>query len=254
MIKKINDNNTINKSNTNSNILSKNKSLINENKYSEYNDVRNDSQNDDQIDNIIFDPIIRNALEYYDKFQPKIQEILDKIEYIKIIDGVNVNDEYIFYDSNNNQILKSRIETLSLFTPENNTWRWSWSVPFIKYKNNLISRKILEYAFTLNTDSDLFLKSALINSKIIISNQYQIDIYMGLAAMLSKKPFVFKLYLNTPDESDKSDKSAESDSKGKKINNTGNIYHYKKIINNPDKKKFISVFILIIDWNPDINY
>lgn len=255
MAKKINKNNQMDVLNENlSN--SSNLNILNSQNLTEDNkNIININQHN--IDNIIFDPIIRNALEYYDKFQPKIQEFLDKIEYIKIIDGVNINDEYIFYDSNHNQILKSRIETLSLFTPENNTWRWSWSVPFIKYSNNLISRKILEYAFTLNTDSDLFLKSALINSKTIISNQYQIDIYMGLIAMLSKKPFIFRIYLNTPDEQNNNYKSDQSDNlnqpnlseKSHNKNVTENIYYYKKIINNPEKKKFISVFMLIIDWD-----
>lgn len=205
-------------------------------------DTNNESLNKNnespsQDDKLVYDPIIRNALEYYDKFQPQIQKILDQIEYIKIIDGNNINDKYVFYDRTHKIIFESRIETLSLFVPQNNTWRWSWSVPFTKFTNTYISRKILEYAFTLNSDSDLFLKSTLTNSKVIINSQYQIDIYMALAAMLSKNPFVFRLYLN-PLENDGNDE----------INNSENIYYYKKIINNPGKKNFISVFLLIIDW------
>lgn len=176
--------------------------------------------------------LIRNSLEYYDKNQQDIQKILDKIEYIKIIDGVNVNDEYIFYDSNDKQILRSRIETLSMFIPHSNTWKWSWSVPFAKYTNTLISRKILEYAFTLNTSTDLILKTTLINSNIIITNQNQIDIYLALSAMLSKKPFILRLYLYPLDKDKKN-----------------NVYYYKDVINHPDKNKFISVFSFIIDWN-----
>jgi len=184
----------------------------------------------------IIDSVLFNSLEYYDQFQPKIQKILDNIEYIKIIDGGNINDEYIFYDSNDNIIFKSRVETLSIYTPQNNTWKWSWSVPFAKFKNTLISRKILEYAFTLNSDTDLLLKSTLINSKIIISNQYQLDIYLALAAMLSKKPFILRIYLYplVDDENE---------------NKNENIYYYKKLLNHPENKNFISIFSLIIDWN-----
>ena len=194
----------------------------------------NNDKNDNKNNNMnYFNPMIKNSLEYYDSFQPQIQKILDKIEYIKVINGINVNDEYIFYDSNDKEFFKSRIEVLGMFVPQDNSWKWSWAVPFAKYQNTLISRKILEYAFTLNSVSDLHLKSILINSKLIITNKYQIDIYLALASMLSKKPFILKLYLYPPDE------GADTD-----------IIYYKRILNNSDRKKFISVYVLVIDWTP----
>lgn len=195
---------------------------------------KDDKDNKDEPYNN-FNPIVKNSLEYYDSFQIKIQQILNKIEYIKIIEGVNINDEYVFYDSNDKPFFKSRIEILGMFVPQDSTWRWSWSIPFAKYQNTLISRKILEYAFTLNSDSDLNLKSTLINSKLIINNQYQIDIYLAIAAMLSKKPFVLKLY-NYPMPN---------------TNSPDKIIYYKKIINNPDRKNFISIYLHLIDWNSD---
>lgn len=193
----------------------------------------NEKNNKPNTESNYFNPIIKNALEYYDSYQPKIQEILNKIEYIKIIDGGNINDEYIFYDSNNKPFFKSRIEQLGMFVPQDNSWKWAWAIPFAKYQNTLISRKILEYAFTLNSSTDLNLKSTLINSKLIISNQYQIDIYIALASMLSKKPFVLKLYLF--------DYWQE--------NSTEKIINYKQFLSRPDKKDFIAIYIMIIDWN-----
>ncbi len=91
----------------------------------------------------------------------------------------------------------------------------------------------MEYAFTLNASNDFILKSSLINSNIIITNQNQKDIYMALASMLSKKPFILELYLY-PFTKNKID----------------NIYYYKDIMNHPDKNNFISVYTLIIDWKP----
>jgi len=195
-------------------------------------DSNKDSDKEDEETNY-FNPIIRNSLEYYDSFQPKIQEILNKIHKIKIIDNVNINDEYVFYDIDDKPFFKSRIEQLGMFIPQDNSWKWSWAIPFAKYYNTLISRKILEYAFTLNSSTDLHLKSTLINSKLIISNQYQIDIYLALSSMLSKKPFILKYYLLTTDQ------------------NKENIIYYKKILNDPNRKKFISVYVLIIDFDPD---
>jgi len=201
----------------------------------------NYKENNDDTD--IIDPIIRNSLEYYDANQPKIQEILDKIEYIEIINNGNITDQFIFYDVNNNVILKSRYEVLSIYTPLNNIWKWSWSIPTAKSKNTFISRKILEYAFSLNSETDYLLKSILINSKINILNKNQLDIYLALSAMLSKKPFILRIYLIPFEKKDESDENSN--------NNDPNItkYFYKKIINNPEKKNYISLYTFIIDWN-----
>lgn len=203
--------------------------------------------NDKKIDKNNFDSsLIKDSLEYFDQFQPEIQNILDKIEYIKININENVNDEYIFYDSNDNIILKSRIETLAIYIPQTNTWKWSWSVPFVKYKNTLISREILKYAFTLSSENDLFLKSTLVNSKITIKNQYQLDIYLALSALLSKKPFILRFYIFPFEESNLNSNSYTNTQKNFK--NNENIYEYKKILNNPDRKNYISVFLLVVDW------
>jgi len=184
----------------------------------------------------VVDSIIKNSLEYYDSYQLKIQDILNKIDYIKVNYKNNINDEYIFYDCDDNIIFSSSVETLSIFIPQTKTWKWSWSIPFSKYKNTLISREILKYAFTLNPENDLFLKSTLVNSKIIIKNNYQLDIYIALSSMLSKKPFILKLYLVPWEE--------------KYINNknTEYIYYYKKIHNEPNINKYISVFLIIVDY------
>lgn len=195
--------------------------------------MKKNFDNNDDIN--YFNPIVRNSLEYYDHHQPQIQKILDKIEYIKVIDGINVNDEYIFFDSNDEEFFRSRIETLGMFVPQDNTWKWSWAIPFAKYHNTLITRKILDYAFTLDPSTDLHLKSTLTSSKLIITNQYQIDIYLALSSMLSKKPFILKLYLYPFWEENAVEK----------------IINYKKIINDPDKKKFIAIYIILIDWNND---
>lgn len=205
----------------------------NDNNDNNANNANNDNGIKSNSDINYFNPIVKNSLEYYDSYQPKIQSILNKIEYIEIINGNNINDEYIFYDSDNNPFFKSRIEQLGMFVPQDNSWKWSWSIPFAKFQNTLISRKILEYAFTLNSSTDLNLKSTLISSKLIILNQYQIDIYLALASMLSKKPFILKLYLYPPFDKDDHEK----------------IIYYKKILSQPDKKKFIAVYIMLIDWN-----
>jgi len=207
-------------------------------------DLNNDNQNTNIKKNNLIDPIIKSALEYYDQYQPKIQKILDKLEYIEIINNGNVTDQFIFYDSDNNIILKSKFEVLSIYVPQNNLWKWSWSLPTASAKNTFISRKILDYAFTLTSNNDYMLKSTLINSKITINNTNQLDIYIALSAMLSKTPFVFKIYLIPIKINESSENQKRNNDK------KGNFYYYKKIINNEERHNYISLYSLIIDWNP----
>lgn len=245
------DKKNINKNNTNININ------INKNKITNKDDLTLKKSE------YITDSIIKSSLEYFDNYQPDIQNILNKINYIKIIDRNNVNDEYVFYDSNDKKIFSSKIETLSIYIPQTKTWKWSWSIPFAKYKNTLISREILNYAFTLNSENDLFLKSTLVNSKIIIKNEYQLDIYLAISALLSKKPFILRIYLlpweeygtdkNNPDNTTNNTNNSTDNTDNTDNNDNDNetneyIYHYKKIHENPETKNYISVFLLIVDW------
>lgn len=206
-----------------------------------YNDKNNNDNDNIQDDNNqinysynLIDPIIRNSLEYYDRFQPKIQKILNEIEYLEQINNNNVTDEFIFYNKNDDVIFKSKYEILSFYLPDQNIWKWSWSIPTADPINTFISRKILEYAFTLHQRKDYLIKSTLINSNIKIFNQMQLDIYVAISAMISKKPFILKLYLVRSEKK-----------KNKKY------YYYRKIIDSPKKDKYISFYILILDWNQD---
>ena len=212
-------------------------------------DLLSDNNDDNIIINYypeVIDSIIKNSLEYYDYFQPEIQKIINNIEYIEFKTNSNITDELIFYDLNNNVILKSKYEILSIFNPQVNVWKWSWSLPSIKKKNSIITRKILEYAFTLDPETDYLLKSTLINSNINILNNNQLDIYLGLSAKLSKKPFIFRFY-NIPHENKKDENNIND------RNVSDNIYYYKKIINNPKKHNFMSIYAIILDWNSENN-
>jgi hypothetical protein len=202
--------------------------------------------------------LIKNSLEYYDNCQPFIQKLINKINYIKIITRNDINDEFIFYDDDNKQIFRSKIETISIFIPHSKTWKWAWSNPFSKYKNTLISREILNYALTLNSENDLFLKLILLNSKIIIKNDYQLDIYLAIFAFLSKKPFIMRIYLTSLNDNISSDNTNDdieknSDDHDNNLNDndhyTEYIYEYKKILQNPKSYNSISLFIIIVDWS-----
>jgi hypothetical protein len=140
------------------------------------------------------DSTIRDSLEYYDKNREKYDVFFNKIKYLKFVDNNNLIDNIIFYDSNKKVLLESSYEILGIYLPKSKLWKWSWSIPTIHKKYTYISRKILEYAFNLDYITELPLKSDLINSKIKIMNDLQLDIHIALSSYLGKKPVIFKFY------------------------------------------------------------
>lgn len=182
----------------------------------------------------IIDDIIQTSLEYYDSNQPKIIKIIEKIHYIKFKNNQNITDEIIFYDKNKKEIFKSSYEILAAYVPNQQIWKWAWSLPTLPKKNNFISRKILEYALNLDHEKDYLLKSTLINSKIKIINDLQLDIYTALSANLSRKPFIFKLYY-APIPTTNEDKDDQ-------------FYPYKEINDDPDNSKYMVFYLFILDY------
>ena len=175
---------------------------------------------------------IKNALEYYDEHQVKINKIIDKIAHIKWKPGTDESsgiNEISFYDNNKKLLLSSAYEFMGMFMPDINTWKWAWAIPSLYKNNTYISRKILSYAFDLDFKNDYLLRSELINSTIKIYDTIQLDIHTAIAANLSKTPFIYK-YVVIPTE---------------------NIDGYHSVSNNIDEnvyKNYMVMYLFILDY------
>jgi hypothetical protein len=174
---------------------------------------------------------IRSALEYYDNHQLEIIELLKKIEYIKFINNAPSTNQIIFFDSDKKILLESNYESLGFYFQTSNIWRWAWSMPTLSKNDTLISRKILNYAFDLEPTKEYILRSALINSKILIKNNLQLDINIALSSYLIKKPFIFKLPIGFND------------------NSKDDYISYKNIFTHKSYDKFIISYLYILDYN-----
>ncbi len=172
---------------------------------------------------------IKSALEYYDSNQEKVNEIINKTAYLKKQDNQNITDEIFFYDKNKKLIYKSAFELIAVYMPSMSTWKWAWSLPTAKKKSTFFSRKILEYAFNLDEEKEFLLRSTLINSKIKIDNNLQLDIYLSLTAKLSKKPFILKTF-NAPIELD------------------DGYFPFKEINEDPNNENYMIYYLLILDF------
>jgi hypothetical protein len=191
-------------------------------------------------DNILkIDSTIRDALDFYDKNREKFSAFFNKVKYVKFVNNNNIIDDIIFYDDDKNILLESSYEILGVYLPKSNFWKWSWSIPTVHKKYTYISRKILEYAFNLDHNNELSLRSELINSKIKIVNDLQLDIHIALSSYIGKQPLIFKFYnkFNDNDIIDNSD---------------GDLYTYISE-NNDDDENYMIMYLFILDYE-NINF
>jgi hypothetical protein len=177
------------------------------------------------------DKIIRNSMEYYDKNKEKTDILKSKLRYIKFSYKDYLNDKILFYDKNKELILESKIQLLSIYYPKNNIWKWSWSIPSAHKNSTFLVRKILDYAFDLNNESEFMLKYLLLNSQIKIINDLQLDINLALSSYISKIPFIFE-YNMIPVSANEDD-----------------LIDYKDdILNSPYLPGSMSAYFLILDY------
>jgi hypothetical protein len=135
---------------------------------------------------------IKTIIEYYDNCTIQVNNFLEKVRYIKFINGEFTNS-IIFMDENNKELLTSKIEMLGYLT-NSNIWSWSWSHPRIENKYTNISRNFLNYALSLIHSEHLFMKNTFINSKVVFhNNNNQFDIFLALLAYKCKTNMIFSM-------------------------------------------------------------
>ncbi len=134
------------------------------------------------------------AFKYYDNQQ---------LEYDIYINNSNYNIKEI-----NNTIIISPIdnikpivtynyEILGILDNQTHVWIWSWLVP--DFNNNVVnlSKDLLFYGLKLepssNTDIHSYLKIQLLNSRILIENDIELDIHLSLISYLIKDKILFIL-------------------------------------------------------------
>lgn len=153
-------------------------------------------------------PIVQKSLEYYDKYQEKYAHIFNKKLKVSILYKYSdiERDEIIFHDENGKEVLRSTYELVGIYSIEQKLWIWAWAAPFRKnltYK----SRKILNYGLDLDAKDHSYLKSSILTSRSKVSSRLQLEIYMAMAAYLTKIPVIYEyttdnitevLFLNKP--------------------------------------------------------
>ena len=143
--------------------------------------------------------IINDAFNYYDGNNELYRSIKKKIKYAKVLQNDKNSNEidcirYTFYDENRQELFSSRIEILSKYYSQINTWIWGWSLSTVEKSATKIIRKVFQYGTDIDIRNDnisnILLKSELLTSRFKITDQVQIDMHCAIASYLAKKPFI----------------------------------------------------------------
>jgi hypothetical protein len=150
-----------------------------------------------EIDNL--NELIIKSLENFD------ENILKYDKYFH--NEVNINhetNEIKFFDDNNKNNYQNDFEILGLFDNTNNIWIWGWAI-YINNNQIKIVKDLLNYGLKIepglhSSVEYSFIKSLLVNSRILIENDIELNINLGIIFNLIKNKcsFIFpnKYYLD----------------------------------------------------------
>jgi len=130
---------------------------------------------------------IKKALEHYDNqnFKYKHLILLDNVKYNierNIITFTDINTSHEF-------------ETLGYFDNITNIWIWSWIIHDLMSEQTIIARNLLNYGLKLEPNMNLeehsMMKLLLVNSRIKLEEQIQLDVNMAIFSYIMKDSIKF---------------------------------------------------------------
>ena len=158
------------------------------------------------MDNDSLNQFIKKALQHYDN------QNLTNIEILQIPDS----DVKFSLDTNTitfNLDEKEKsfdFEMLGYFDNHANIWIWAWLLTNLNSEQTKISRELLNYGLKLEPTSNsiehFFIKSLLVNSRISIEEDIQLDTNLGIFSYMIKNKIKFiyprKRYLENSNNKD----------------------------------------------------
>jgi hypothetical protein len=119
---------------------------------------------------------IKKSLDHFDN---------QNLKNIKLINNENLlKDKIVFND-----------QILGCYYYDTNTYMWGWLLPFLNLSETKISRELLNYGLSLdpisNNVNHFFLKSLLVNSRIYVNNDFELDLLLSISSYLLKNKIDF---------------------------------------------------------------
>ena len=142
---------------------------------------------------------IKKSLEYYDNQQYENRFYFNNKP---IIDNNNIT---ISWYKNNEIQLKTHYEVIGIFDSYTKIWVNSWSL--LNY-HSILGHDLFEYAYNneinnINKSLNDYIKIQLLNSRFIINNNIELDLYLALISYLLKDKIKFIFPVETPYPNDK---------------------------------------------------
>jgi|LauGreDrversion4_2_1035121.scaffolds.fasta_scaffold246768_3 hypothetical protein len=143
------------------------------------------------MDNDSLNQFIKKALQHYDN-----QNLSNK-------DFLNVPDSNIKFSLESNTITfivddKEKtfdFEMLGYFDNQSNIWIWAWLLTNLNSEQTKLSRELLNYGLKLEPTSNsiehFFIKSLLVNSRLSVEEDVQLDTNLAICSYIIKNKIIF---------------------------------------------------------------
>ena len=136
--------------------------------------------------------ILIEIYNYHDEKYLKYENLLKKINYWKIDEKNEINyPSVVFYDKNDKKLFSCDFNIIGQYFKENQIFIWSWSNYLFNKQLNYLTKDLLKYG--LDNDNKLF-KLIFTNSRLIISNNINLDFILYISFYLAKKEAILKHY------------------------------------------------------------
>ena len=135
--------------------------------------------------------LINKSFIYYENQNNKYKEYIENS--VAIFDNKYIE----LHDKNNMEDIKIKrpFEILGIFDNDTNVWFWSWVIPYIDKSHTVLVRELLNYGLKLEPENisnyHYYLKPQLLNARILINNNIELDLHLALSSYLIKKKYMF---------------------------------------------------------------
>lgn len=134
---------------------------------------------------------IKKALQHYDNQNYNYLSIL-KVPDTNV--KFNPEDKTILFNSNEGN-KEFNFEMLGYFDNQSNIWIWAWLLTNLTSEQTKMSRELLDYGLKLEPTSNsvehFLIKSLLVNSRISIEEDIQLDTNLAIFSYMLKNKIKF---------------------------------------------------------------
>ena len=143
------------------------------------------------MDNDSLNQFIKKALQHYDNQNLINKEILD-IPDSQVKFSIETNTITFKFDEKEKTF---DFEMLGYFDNQSHVWIWAWLLTDLNSEQTKMSRELLNYGLKLESTSNsiehFFIKSLLVNSRISIEEDIQLDTNLAICSYIIKNKIKF---------------------------------------------------------------